>query len=176
MFQRTRLLAAGLAAASLGLSGCGNYVNVEVIGASGFSHNEQGEIIAHVQTCGESISQLDIAADRLGLVDDEPNEVLARYFAPEAQSGHVQVNLNDPAPWAEQLPLDATYPDDRALLLNPTPDESGGNGVFARETTIASSSVTKREIFQQPAGTVLSVSAYDGSVQTWTETEFDAAC
>lgn len=175
MNQRTRLLAVSIAA-GLGLAGCGNYVNVEVIGASGFSHNEQGEIIAHVQTCGESISQLDIAADRLGLVDDEPNEVLARYFAPEAQSGHVQVNLSDPAPWAEQLPLDATYPDNRALLLTPTPDDAGGNGIFRPEKTIASASATKREILEQPAGTVLSVSAYDGSVQTWTQAEFDAAC
>lgn len=175
MNQRTRLLAVSIAA-GLGLAGCGNYVNVEVIGASGFSHNEQGEIIAHVQTCGESISQLDIAADRLGLVDDEPNEVLARYFAPEAQSGHVQINLNHPAPWAEQLPLDATYPDNRALLLTPTPDDAGGNGIFYPEKTIASSSATKREILEQPAGTVLSVSAYDGSVQTWTQAEFDAAC
>lgn len=168
--------AAGMVAASLGLSGCGNYVNVEVIGASGFSHDGQGNIVVHVQTCGEPISQLDVTADREGLVADEPNEVLARYFAPEAQSGHIQVNLSDPAPWAEQLPLDAAYSDDRALLLNPAPDDTGGNGVFARGTTIASSSATKREIFQQPAGTVLSVSPYDGSMQTWTATEFDAAC
>ena len=175
MDQRTRLLAVSIAA-GLGLAGCGNYVNVEVIGASGFSHNEQGEIIAHVQTCGESISQLDIAADRLGLVDDEPNAVLARYFAPEAQSGHIEVNLSDPAPWAEQLPLDDTYPDNRALLLTPTPEDTSGNGIFRPEKSIASASATKREILEQPAGTVLSVSAYDGSVQTWTQAEFDAAC
>ena len=168
--------AAGMVAASLGVSGCGNYVNVEVIGASGFSHDGQGNIVVHVQTCGEPISQLDVTADREGLVADEPNAVLARYLAPAAQSGHVHVNVNDPAPWAEQLPLDAAYSDDRALLLNPALDESGGNGVFGRETTIASSSATKREIFQQPAGTVLSVSPYDGSMQTWTVTEFDAAC
>lgn len=176
MFQRTRMCAAGMVAASLGLSGCGNYVNVEVIGASGFSHDGQGNIVVHVQTCGEPISQLEVAEDREGLVADEPNAVLARYLAPAAQSGHVQINLSDPAPWAEQVPLDAAYPDDRALLLNPAPDESGGNGVFARETTIASASATKREIFQQPAGTVLSVSPYDGSMQTWTQAEFDAAC
>lgn len=165
-----------VATTALGVAGCGNYVNVDIIGASGFSHDAQGNIIAHVQTCGERISELELMADREGLAADEHNEVLARYIAPSSQSGHVQVNLSDPTPWTGQSLLDATYPDDRVLLLNPTLETSERHGVFGREKTFASSSATKREVLEQPAGTVVAVSAYDGSMQTWTEQEFDAAC
>ena len=168
-----------IATTALGVAACGNYINVDVIGASGFSHDAQGNIIAHVQTCEERISELELRANRDGLVAEQHNEVLARYIAPSAQSRHIQVNLSNPTPWTGQPLLDATYPDDRVLLLNPWPDTSdrhGAFGPFGREKTFASSSATKREVLEQPAGTVVAVSAYDGSMQTWTEQEFDAAC
>lgn len=176
--SRTASVIAVVCASAAALTACGNYVNVDVIGAAGFSHDEEGHIIAHVNTCGEEMSELEVASDRIGLAEDEENRVLAKFTAAEPQTGHVQVPLDGPSSgtWAAEAPLDASYPEDRTLLLNPAPDDRGGQGPFSKETSFTPASAAKQQILEQPAGTIVSVNPYDGSTDTWSPADFDAAC
>lgn len=75
------------------LTGCGNLITTDVIGATGITVDDQGNPVALIEVCTGTIDHLDVAGTREGLADDEPNPSFGEWAAADPQQGPIEVNL-----------------------------------------------------------------------------------
>lgn len=101
----TRLCApAAVAACTTLLAGCGNIVDTEVAGQIGLSVNEDGDLIAHVQSCDLPVNKILVVAedDGSGEGDAPPTNADGSqgYFlvSEEKHTGYFTINLTHPGP------------------------------------------------------------------------------
>ena len=166
----TVLLATGSA---IVLTSCGNYVNVELSGRTGVSHDGNGNLSLHVNTCDNSTRRVTVGAGREGLAGDEENPVIGSYSLDEPASGSFAIHIQDPSPWSVEH--DLTLPEDPShfFIVSAWPEDTGGPAVIRPEKFFANAAVTYDGLMAAPPETV--VSGVDG-LSFATAEEFNAAC
>ena len=173
--QRNSALTTLLVASSaIMLTSCGNYVNVELSGRTGVSHDGNDNLSFHVNTCENSTQRVDIVAGREGLAGDEENPVIGSYTLDEPISGSFVIRDQAPSPWAVDQQLDLPEDPSYFFIVSARPEDKGGPAFIRPEKYFSSAAVTYDELMAAPAGAVVT-GIHDGLTSV-TQEEFDATC
>lgn len=172
--QRNPALSALLVASSaILLTSCGNYINVELSGHTAVSHDGNGNLSLHVNTCENSTKRVDVVAGREGLAGDEENPVIGSYTLNEPASGSFVIRVQDPSPWSVEHELALPENPSHFFIVSAWPEDKGGPRFIRPEKYFSNAAVTYDSLMAAPAGTV--VSGVDG-LSFATEEEFNAVC
>lgn len=165
----TVLLVAGSATM---LTSCGNYDNTELSGRTGVSHDGNGNLSLHVNTCENSTALVDVVAGREGLAGDEINPVIGSYTLDEPATGSLVIRVQDPSPWSVDQQLALPEDPSHFFIISAKPEDTGGPRFIKPEKHFLTAAVTYDGLMAAPAGAV--VTGADGNRST--QEEFDAAC
>lgn len=104
--------------AGLVVTGCGNIIDTEIIGATGVSVGNHGDPEAVIVVCSEGIDRVDLAGDRTGLRADEQNPLFGTWTSNQSLSrGIHRVSLTSPTDgWSFIGSLEAFNPDQTYIL------------------------------------------------------------
>ncbi|MDO5512128.1 hypothetical protein [Corynebacterium sp.] len=123
----TGIMVLALIPAGLGLSACGNLVDMndyDYRGGLALGMNEAGDVIAHIEACDYRVNAVEIVQGR-ELLGGEPNPTLGRIVTDSPQSGRFEVNLSHPqAPWRAEQPLTEPPNPDHIMIVDPRSDGS----------------------------------------------------
>ncbi|MFS4490064.1 hypothetical protein [Dietzia kunjamensis] len=173
--QRNLALSALLVTSSaILLTSCGNYINVERSGSIGVSHDGNGNLSLHVNTCEDSTKHVEVVAGREGLAGDETNPVIGSYTLDEPTTGSFVIRVQDPSPWSVEHELDLPEDPSHFFIVSALPEDKGGPAFIRPEKYFSSAAVTYDEFMTAPAGAVVT-GIHDGLTFV-TQEEFDAAC
>ncbi|MBB0992692.1 hypothetical protein G6009_15145 [Dietzia sp. SLG510A3-30A2] len=167
----TVLLATG---ATIVLTSCENYDAAEVSGRTGVSHDGNGNLTLHVNTCENSTTLVEVRAGRENLAPDEQNPIIGSYTLDEPASGSLVVRVQDPSPWSVEQEL--ALPEDRShfFIVSAQTEDKGGPRFINPEKYFASAPVTYDRLMAAPAGAV--ATGIDNGLSSVSQEEFDAAC
>ncbi|WP_010539719.1 hypothetical protein [Dietzia alimentaria] len=167
----TVLLAAGAAVA---LTSCANFDDYEVSGRTGVSHDGNGNLTLHVNTCENSTTLVEIHAGRENLATDEQNPVIGSYTLDEPASGSLMVRVQDPSPWSVEQELALPEDPSHFFIVSARTEDKGGPRFINPQKYFASAPVTYDRLMDAPPGAV--VTGIDNGLSSVTQEEFDAAC
>ncbi len=169
---RTVLLATGSTSM---LTSCGNYLNIELSGRTGVSHDGNGNLSLHVNTCENSTRHVEVVAGREGLASEEVNPTIGSFVRDEPVSGSFVVRVQDPSPWSVDQEL--VLPDDRShfFIVSARPDDDGGPAFIRPEKYFSGAAVTYDDLMTVSSGIIVT-GTYDGQLSTVTQELFDATC
>lgn len=167
----TAILAAG---AAIVLTSCENYDAAEVSGRTGVSHDGNGIVTLHVNTCENSTKHVKVHAGREDLAPDEQNPVIGSYTLDAPRSGSLFVRTHDPFPWSAEQKLALPEDPSHFFIVSSQPEDKGGPRFINPEKYFSSAPVTYDRLMAAPAGAV--VTGIDAGLSYFTPEEFDAAC
>ena len=129
------------------LAGCGNYLNVEAQGVSGMSTDGAGNITVHLYVCeGNAVDRLELVAGFYDGPSGTNNPPLGALELAEPASGHVVIDLADPAPWEIVEPLALPTDKGKWVIAGPRVVDGGSSIPFTVEKYISGVSLTVGEI------------------------------
>lgn len=173
--RHTRTLTVLLAAGSaIALTSCGNHDNTEVSGRTGVSHDGNGILTLHVNTCENSTKHMEVHAGRENLAPDEQNPIIGSYTLDEPRSGSLFVRTHDPFPWSAEQKLALPEDPSHFFIVSAQPENTGGPAFIKPEKHFLTAAVTYDRLMAAPAGAVVTDNDHDLSYST--PEEFDAAC
>lgn len=157
------------------LTSCGNYLDVERSGESGVSHDGNGNLSLHVNTCQNSTRHVEVVAGREGLASEEVNPTIGSFVRDEPVSGSFVVRVQDPSPWSVDQEL--VLPDDpsRFFIVSARPDDDGGPAFIRPEKYFSVAAVTYDDLMTVSPGIIVT-GTYEGQLSTVTQELFDATC
>lgn len=129
------------------LAGCGNYLNVEAQGISGMATDGAGNITVHLYVCeGNAVDRLELVGGFYDGPSGTNNPPLGALELAEPASGHVVIDLADPAPWEIVEPLALPLDKDKWVIAGPRVVDGGSSIPFTVEKYISGVSLTVGEI------------------------------
>lgn len=108
------------------LVACSDYVDVTWNGLVGISHDGQGHITVHVNTCDNSTSAIFIESVPEKRRDGELNKIIGRYTSEQPASGYFEMKIDDPAPWKTEVPLALPQDPTQTFIFHAEPTDLGG--------------------------------------------------
>jgi hypothetical protein len=88
------------------LSGCGNLVTTEIVGAVGISVDTEGDPVVVVAVCDGYLDQVAVVQGREGLAEDETNPVVGTWDAAGQLTGVSELDLAAPgSDWQTRTPV-----------------------------------------------------------------------
>ncbi|MBB1058610.1 hypothetical protein G6020_14725 [Dietzia sp. B19] len=166
----TVLLAAGSA---IVLASYLNYGKTEWSGLTGVSHDGNGNLFLHVNTCENSTRSVDVVAGREDLAPEEQNPVIGSFTLDEPASGSLAIHVQDPSPWSVEHELALPEDPSRFFIVSAQPEDTGGPPFIKPQKHFLTAAVTFDRLMAAPAGAVVSGGS---GLSFHSPEEFDAKC
>lgn len=163
-----------VASSAIVLTSCGNYVNVERSGRIAVSHDGNGNLSLHVNTCENSTKHVRVVAGTEGLSRDEENPVIGSYTLNEPTSGSFVIRAQDPSPWSVEHELTLPNNPSHFFIVSAQPEDTGGPAFIRPEKFFSSARVTYDTLMAAPEGAL--VSDVTNGLSYITQEEFNAVC
>lgn len=128
---------------------CGNFINLEIDGLVGVSHDGNGNLTAHVMTCGNSAKEILVTKENDGDV------VYGRFVSPHSSEGYIEVPLSAPKPWEPSKTLSLPKNPSARLKFDAVPTRGGGPGPFIADRIFSPTRTSMAEIVDYEAGIVI---------------------
>lgn len=163
-----------VASSAIVLTSCANYDAMELSGHTGVSHDGNGNLSLHVNTCENSTTRVDVVAGREGLADDEENPSIGSFTLDAPASGSLVVRVQNPSPWSVDQQLDLPGNFSHFFIVSALTEDNGGPRFINPQKYFSDAALTYDRLMAAPPGTV--VIGLNNGLTSVTKEQFDATC